>query len=81
MLNTEIFEIKIIECKPSDQLLKDFITFGLEVKKGERTAVIEDITDDRRALDDFAQRLKRTDFDLSVLGELVDDFLAGRYGL
>ena len=27
------FEIKIIECNPSDQLLKSFVTFGLEIKK------------------------------------------------
>ena len=81
MINAEHFEIKIIECNPSDQLLKGFVTFGLEIKKDSEATQIDDITDDRAALNAFAQRLKGNDFDLSVLGELVDDFLAERYGL
>jgi hypothetical protein len=50
------------------------------LKNGEATQ-IDDITDDRAALSAFAQRLKGNDFDLSVLGKLVDDFLTERYGL
>lgn len=81
MLNNNFFEIKIVESRPADQLLRNYMTLGLAVTKNTKTAVIQDITDDRAALKAFAEKLKNADFDLPVLGELVDDFLTERYGL
>ena len=74
-------KIKIVEGRPSDPLLKGYTTYGLAVTKDDRTSVIEDITDDRTALKAFAEKLGKTDFELSLLCELVDDFLVERYGI
>lgn len=81
MLKERIAEIEILEGHPDDEQLSGYITFGLFVKVGEETIIIEDITDDLAALKSFAKKLKAADFDLTSLKYLVDDFLSDRYGL
>lgn len=70
-----------LEGHPADEQLSGYITFGLFVKVGEETIIIEDITDDLAALKSFAKKLKAADFDLTSLKYLIDDFLSDRYGL
>ena len=77
ILKERIAEIEILEGHPADEQLSGYITFGLFVKIGEETIIIEDITDDLAALKSFAKKLKAADFDLY----LIDDFLSDRYGL
>ena len=81
MLKERIAEIEILEGHPADEQLSGYITFGLFVKVGEETIIIEDITDDLAALKSFAKKLKAADFDLSSLKDIVDDFLSDCYGL
>ena len=81
ILKERIAEIEILEGHPADEQLSGYITFGLFVKIGEETIIIEDITDDLAALKSFAKKLKAADFDLTSLKDLIDDFLSDRYGL
>ena len=73
--------VRLIKCHPCDPLIKNAVTFGISVSFDGKTRVVEDISDDRAALEAFGRRLSAAPFDLSVLDELVDDFLTERYGM
>ena len=73
--------IKIFEDHPKELALRGFTTFGLSVSMGGQTSAVGDISDDRTALERFVKRLQLADFPLSILRELIDDFLTERYGL
>ena len=73
--------VRLIKFHPCDPLIKNAVTFGISVSFDGKTRVVEDISDDRAALEAFGRRLSAAQFDLSVLDELVDDFLTERYGM
>lgn len=81
MANLDKVEIFLVKCHPRDPLIETDVTFGISASVGGSTRVIEDISDDYLAMEAFRRRLSKVDFDLSVLPELVDDFLTGRYGM
>ena len=81
MIDMERATIRIIEGHPKDRSLSRHTTFGLSITVGKDTETIEDISDDRSALEHFADKLRTADFALSVVRELIDDFLTDRYGI
>ena len=81
MIKKSVTKVRIVEGHPADPSLKEYITFGLSATKDDMTYRIDDITDDREALDAFVEKLNNTDFEPWLIKELADDFLTERYGL
>ena len=81
MEKKSVTKVKIVEGRPADPTLKEYITFGLSATKDDMTYRIDDITDDRQAINAFVEKLNNTDFEPWLIRELVDDFLTERYGL